>query len=129
MPDKYYVDSDWDIFTIENKIIVNEFVKNEIERLLPNQVEFKSVQLLNIFIPQSDYDKKASRTALEIDIKPHQIQLDKDLLFYIKKKERLKKRTEPLNLEQVNSDKFTAIERKLEVKFPESFKLVFLKRF
>jgi hypothetical protein len=121
VPSQYNSKSDLDIFTIQDKIIVNEFVKDEIERLFPNQVEFSSAQLFNIHIPQEKYDNKTSRVIDEIRIQSHKIEIDKDLLFYIEKKARIEERIQPFNLKD-NNDKFSKIEAKLEVVFPEEFK-------
>ena len=65
VPTNYICDTDMDIFTIEGDIIVNEYVKKAIESSLPNQVQFDSVQLLNISIHNQSSSKSSQRITIE----------------------------------------------------------------
>jgi hypothetical protein len=122
VPDEYSTTADIDIFTIDRDIIVNEFVKEAIEKVLPNQVDFKSVQLLDIRIPQEIYDNKADKTEEKsISIKESNTKLSEELVFYYEKKKRLEHEEYEPDL-SIPDDEFYTIQKKLNIIIPDSFK-------
>jgi hypothetical protein len=121
VPINYISNTDRDIFTIEGDVIVNEYVKKAIEDSLPNQVQFDSVQLLNISIPQPEYDSKSferRNTATVIDSEPS---LDEELVFYYQKAKRIVQEEKEIG-GFINNDEFLDIQQKFNVLIPESFK-------
>jgi hypothetical protein len=61
-PESFRLHSDFDIYCYSNqqKFIVNQYLKDALEKHLPNQIAFKSAQLLNIKIDQHKYDSKSN---------------------------------------------------------------------
>ncbi len=82
VPKAYLVDTDEDIFTIDQDIIVNEFVKKAIEDNLPNQALFESVQLLNIRVPQENYDSNEYVVRDEMSIQDSGIEISEEFLIH-----------------------------------------------
>ena len=97
VPTNYICDTDMDIFTIEGDIIVNEYVKKAIESSLPNQVQFDSVQLLNISISQSKYDSKSSQRITIERLKDSDSSMDEELVFYYQKAKESNKKIRKLS--------------------------------
>ncbi len=121
-PLNYKVDTDEDIFTIEHDIIVNEFVKTAIENALPNQVNFESVQTLNIKIPKERYDNKKNRKALNSSIILNSnTKISEEFIYYSEKAIRLETKEIPFSA-KVDEDEFHQKQIELNVILPESFK-------
>ncbi|MEL7122236.1 MAG: hypothetical protein AAFO07_22495 [Bacteroidota bacterium] len=123
VPSHYSINSNEDVFTMERDIIVNEYVKNAIEKIIPKQVQFDSVQLLNIKILQEVYDSKNKiYFSEEMRFVTPTTAYSQAFLFYRDKKRRLEKTDPPLN-SQVKKDEFFQIQIKLNVIIPEAFKI------
>lgn len=121
-PLNYKVDTDEDIFTIEHDIIVNEFVKTAIENALPNQVNFESVQTLNIKIPKEKYDNKKNGKALDSSIILNSnTKISEEFIYYSEKAIRLETKEIPFAA-KIDEDEFHQKQIELNVILPESFK-------
>lgn len=125
-PTSYHADIDDDVVSIERAIIVNEFVKEAIESLVPRQVEFVSVQLHNIKIPQERYDAKRSRTSLDatVSIVSPIVGWSPEFQFYHDRAERLGREDQPFTFSVVE-DEFLGVQQMLNVVLPESFKTIY----
>jgi hypothetical protein len=123
-PEKYLLQTDYDLYTfsIFNKIIVNQYIKDALENSFPNQINFISAQLLNIYIDQSVYDNKKSLTINTNFSSKLTYQRSKEDLFYYAKAERLKLSDEAFEASMTQGDKFSKKEIALKVLFPETFK-------
>lgn len=122
IPLNYKVDTDEDIFTIEHDIIVNEFVKIAIENALPNQVNFESVQTLNIKIPKEKYDNKENGATLNSSIIINSnTKISEEFIYYSEKAIRLEAKEVPFTT-KINEDEFHQKQIELNVILPESFK-------
>ena len=91
-PEKHTINSDYDIFSfsVHRHFIVNEYLKDTLEKHLPNQMAFKSAQNLDIEIPQIKYEEKASRE-FQFNLNPVKYELSEEMKFYISKQKRIKK--------------------------------------
>ena len=115
-------------YSVHGKIIVSEFLKNELERLLSNQIEFHPCDDLNIKIEQDSYLKLSERIFnLATQIIPVTYKSSsKDSFFYVKK-ERLSKSNINVPEHLHKNDLFTETEKALKVIFPEKFKKQYIK--
>ncbi|MFN0201245.1 MAG: hypothetical protein ACKVTZ_06980 [Bacteroidia bacterium] len=124
-PLNYLANSEDDIFSIGYQIIVNEFVKELIEKVFPNQVKFEPMQPPNINIPQIIYDAKKHRqidSAIDFPMKAADAKVSEEVLYFYEKAKRL---AEEENIEMeipLLEDEFTAIQKRWKVIVPESFK-------
>ncbi|MCE3281998.1 MAG: hypothetical protein K0Q66_735 [Chitinophagaceae bacterium] len=121
-------DADMYSYSAQGSIIVNQYVKDALEKYFPGQMKFSSAQLLNIRIKQELYDAKAQQ---EINSKRTsqlsytESQEDK---YYYAKAERLE-REEPVVTEgMLEDDKFRKKEIELNVVFPRIFKNNYLRK-
>lgn len=118
-PDMYKLSQDCDVFCIKSEIIVNEFVKQKLEELLPNQMEFRPADSYNIRTNQADYNKKKAR---KINVKPLKVVLSAELMFFKQKMDRLKlldRARFPLTKKE---DELAVAENKFNVQFSEAFR-------
>ncbi len=123
-PDKFSLCTDYDLYSysVHRKIIVNQFLKDALEKNFPNQILFKSAQLLNIKIDQTKYEDKKNlmiNTKLSSRLTYKESEEDK---FYFAKVEKLRKSDPPFDASLTHSDKFSKKEIELNVLFPETFK-------
>ena len=123
LPDKYTIISDYDIFSfsVHRHFIVNEYLKDTLEKYLPNQMVFKSAQNLGIEIPQMKYEEKASRE-FQFNLNPVKYELSEEMKFYISKQKRIKKEKKKIDENTLPNDEFFDIQKKLNVILPEGFK-------
>jgi hypothetical protein len=115
-------------FSVHGKIIVNQYLKDALEKNFPNQISFKSAQLLNIHIDQSKYDYKKNlsiNTKLSSRLTYKESEEDK---FYFAKVERLEKSDTAFDVSQTQNDKFSKKEVELNVLFPQVFKNNYLNK-
>lgn len=96
-------------------------LKKAIEVSLPNQVQFESVQLLNISIPQAKYDSKLSKRITKEPLKDSDTSMDEELVFYYQKAKRIEQEEKEIE-EFINNDEFFEIQQKFNLLIPESFK-------
>ncbi|NTS42154.1 hypothetical protein HRG84_14720 [Flavisolibacter sp. BT320] len=123
-PDRYKLKTDYDLYTysVHGKIIINQYLKDILEKNFPGQILFKSAQLLNIEIEQSKYEEKKKLSInTKLSSKLSYRESDEDKFFY-SKVERLENFDPPIKSAELNEDKFTKIELRLNVIFPEIFK-------
>lgn len=123
-PDKFALSTDYDVYSysVHRKIIVNQFLKDALEKNFPNQILFKSAQLLNIKIDQTKYEAKKNlmiNTKLSSRLTYKESEEDK---FYFAKVEKLRNSDPPFDVSLTQSDKFSKKEIELNVLFPETFK-------
>jgi uncharacterized protein (DUF2344 family) len=100
---------------------VNEYLKDTLEKHLPNQMAFKSAQNLDIEIPQIKYEEKASRE-FQFNLNPVKYELSEEMKFYISKQKRIKKEKKKIDENVLLKDEFFEIQKKLNVFLSESFK-------
>jgi len=129
-PSKYLLSSDYDLysFSVHGKIIVNQYLKDALEKNFPNQISFKSAQLLDINIDQSKYENKKNlsiNTKLSSRLAYKESEEDK---FYFAKVERLEKSDTAFDVSQTQDDKFSKKEIELNVLFPQVFKNNYLNK-
>ena len=129
-PSFYKLKTDYDLHTysVHGKIIVNQYLKDALEKNFPNQISFKSAQLLNINIDQSKYENKKNlfiNTKLSSRLAYKESEEDK---FYFAKVERLEKSDTTFDVSQTQDDKFSKKEIELNVLFPQVFKNNYLNK-
>ncbi|RZJ74679.1 MAG: hypothetical protein EOO45_07900 [Flavobacterium sp.] len=123
-PDEYLLRTEKDMYTDPDgrKIIINDFLKHALEKAFPDQMYFRSAQLVPVKIDQEKYDNKAGlNLADNISSKPIYIPSEADLFFQAKMK-RLENSKEAVTPEMTKNDVFSAKELELNVLFPEEFK-------
>jgi hypothetical protein len=123
-PEIYNLNSDFDLFSysVHGRIIINQFLKDILEKNFPNQILFKSAQLLKIKIDKAIYESKKNlsiNTKLSSKLTYKESEDDK---FYFAKSERLEASETPIDLSLTQNDKFSKKEIELNVLFPETFK-------
>jgi hypothetical protein len=125
-PSKFPLNSSYDLYTLKNKIIVNEYVKQAVELVFPNQVHFSSAQLLNIKMDQNIYNSKKE---MPPDFLSLSNSVSKDLSTtdnrYKKKKERLEINDKTLDEHRIEEDDFKLIQIRLNVIFPIELKRIY----
>lgn len=130
-PSKFVLKTNYDIYsyTVHNKFIVTEHLKNELEKYLPNQIGFRSAQLLKIEQEQELYDFMSNRKFdFSGNINPIKYTNASEDLFYFEKMHRLEE-TETIFPDGLQkNDEFKEIEHKLKVILPEKFKRNYRKR-
>lgn len=129
-PSKYILSTDYDLysFSVHGKVIVSQYLKDALVKNFPNQLSFKSAQLLNIKINQSEYENKKNlsiNTKLSSKLTYTEAEEDK---FYFAKVERLEKSDTLLDVSQTQDDKFSKKEIELNVLFPKVFKNNYLNK-
>jgi hypothetical protein len=129
-PSFYKLKTDYDLYTysVHGKIIVNQYLKDALEKNFPNQISFKSAQLLYINIDQSKYENKKNlliNTKLSSRLAYKESEEDK---FYFAKVERLEKSDTTFDISQTQDDKFSKKEIELNVLFPQVFKNNYLNK-
>lgn len=129
-PDKYNLNTDFDLYSysVHGKIIINQFLKDALERNFPNQIRFKSAELLNINIDQTKYENKKNLTInakLSSRLTYKESSEDK---FYFAKVERLETSDISFDVSLTHNDKFSKKEIELNVLFPENFKNNYLNK-
>jgi len=130
IPDQFKLSTDYDVYSysVHREIIVNQFLKETLEKNFPNQIHFKSAQLLNIKIDQLKYEDKKNlivNTKLLSRLTYKESEEDK---FYFTKVDRLEKSDTPLAASALQNDKFSKKEIELNVLFPETFKNSYLNK-
>ena len=130
IPSEFALKTNYDIYSYSahNKFIVTGHLKDELEKHLPNQIDFQSAQLLNIKQEQNIYHLMSNREYdLDGKITPIKYSSASEDSYYIEKKQRLEEMdTEfPDNIQK--NDEFAAIEKKLKVILPENFKKLYRK--
>lgn len=129
-PSEFILKSNYDIYSysVHGKIIVSEFLKNKLERLLPNQIEFDSADVLKIRMGSDSYKELSGRKFnLESQIIPITYKSSSKDNFYYTKKERLEKSSVELPKQLHKNDLFTETEKALKVIFPDKFKKYYIK--
>lgn len=122
-PKKIYIKGNYDIFSLGKEIVVNEYVKNTLEKELPNIWEFKSLQKNQIHIDQSEYDQKEiTYNSLSFALKPFIFQKKKEHQFFLDKMERLSQTKIEVNESLLIKDEFYQISKKLSVIFSKTLK-------
>jgi hypothetical protein len=127
---QFQLPTDYDIYTLEGRIIVNQFVKDAVESVAPGQAAFKSAQRLEITIDQHTYDKKKTNYASSVPsvgAVKEIVQVPEIEKYFRAKKERLEESDQPLNTNVLSNDEFKKTEIKLNVIIPEGFKSYYLK--
>ncbi|MFZ1703131.1 MAG: hypothetical protein WAT79_02230 [Saprospiraceae bacterium] len=129
-PGFYKLKTDYDLYTysVHGKVIVNQYLKDALEKNFPNQISFKSAQLLNIKIEQTEYENKNNlsiNTKLPSRLTYKESEEDK---FYFAKVERLEKSGKAFEVSQIQDDKFSKKEIELDVLFPQVFKNNYLNK-
>jgi len=130
IPEQYSLNTDYDLYSysVHGKIIINQFLKDSLEKNFPNQILFRSAQLLKIKIDQAKYDSKknlAVNTKLSSRLSYKESEEDK---FYFAKVERLEKSDKAFEVSQTQDDKFSKKEIELNVLFPQVFKNNYLNK-
>jgi hypothetical protein len=123
-PDRYNLNSDFDLYSysVHGKVIVNQFLKNALEKNFAGQLLFKSAQLLKIRIDQEKYDEKAKLAInTKLSSKVSFTESDDDKFFFAKR-DRLENFDAPRDTTNGQEDKFTKKETELNVSFSETFK-------
>lgn len=112
-----------DIFTMDGNLIVNEFVKDFLDKYFPNQMLFSSYWKYKIQAPQHLYDAKHNRE-IEYDDSGSKLNggVSEELAFFYEKIKRLRVEDSVFE-EEIMEDEFTEIQRKLNVIIPYDFKL------
>jgi hypothetical protein len=126
LPVQFPLSTSFDIYTLDNRIIVNEFVKEAIESQYPGQVKFDSAQSLKISINQQVYHSK------RLTYKPGQHvttgspigELTEDESYFRGKKQRLEETSAKLERSLPN-DLFRQIQIRLNVVIPDHFKIFY----
>lgn len=128
-PNEFILKSNYDIYSYSNKkIVISEFLKNELERLLPNQIEFDSAKDLNIKMGQGAYRELSRRKfSLDSQIIPITYKSSSKDAFFYAKKERLEKSNIEVPEHLHKNDLFTDTEKALKIIFPEKFKKQYIK--
>jgi hypothetical protein len=122
-PKNIYVKHSYDIFSLGREIVVNEYVKNTLEKVLPNIWDFKSLQKNRIQIDQSKYDQKArTYNSHNFSLKPFTYQKKKDYQFYLDKMDRLSRSKIDIDENIISKDEFYEISKKLRITFPNILK-------
>jgi len=129
-PNKFNLKTDFDLYSysIHGKIVINQFLKDILEKNFPNQIRFKSAQLLNIKIDQTSYEGKKNlsiNTKLSSRLTYKESSEDK---FYFAKAERLQTSDPPFDVSLTHNNKFSKKEIELNVLFPENFKSNYLNK-
>lgn len=107
------------------KIIVNQMLKDALEKELPGQIFFRSAQLLNINIQQEEYDRRRMQ-GVEINLSNRlSFEVPHEVKYYYSKAVRLENNDIPLTSGSLMPGRFLTKELELNVMFPESFKLKF----
>jgi hypothetical protein len=121
LPTRFTIKSNFDVYTVDNRIIVNEFVKEALESNFPNQINFRSAQLLNICTEPKDYERKRSRT-ISFSTRNDLFSVPEVEQHYIAKKDRLERQSVQVDPSLIQADEFTAIQLKLNVIIPDNLK-------
>lgn len=123
-PEAYSLESDYDLYTFSYRgIIINQYVKDALEKNFPGQIGFKSAQLLNIHIDQPKYEaKKQLLVNVKLSSKLSLKGSEEDK-YYFAKRERMEKYESRIEDSQLSEyDVFTRKEKALNVIFPQLFK-------
>lgn len=122
LPNRFALKSNYDLYTLGDRIIVNEFVKQALESNFPNQINFRSAQLLNITTESNDeYEKKRSRTTA-FSKKVEVFSVPQIEQHYIAKRDRLEQASLKVNSSLIPDDEFATIQKKLDVIIPDKIK-------
>jgi len=129
-PSNYLLSTDYDLysFSVHGKIIVNQYLKDALEKNFPNQISFKSAQLLNIKIDQLKYENKRNlsiNTRLSSRLTYKESEED---MFYFAKVERIERSDTAFDISEIQDDKFSKKEIELKVLFPQVFKNNYLNK-
>lgn len=129
-PDQFILNSNYDIYSysVHSKVIVSSFLKQELERLLPNQAWFRSAEQLHISYSPESFTELASRDLnFPIKINPVKHKSSSEDKYFYEKKKRLEE-SEPVMPEDLDKDSpFALVERNFNVQFPEKFKKYYKK--
>ena len=129
LPSKFVLKSNYDIYsyTVHNRFIITEYLKEAIESHLPNSVEIHSAELLKIEQKQDLYDLMSNRKLDFTNINTLKYTSATEDLFYFDKIKRLNKSEEKALDEFQKNDEFTAIEKELKLIIPVKFKRLYRK--
>ena len=123
-PESYHLKEACDIFTIKSDFIVNEFVKEKLEKELPNQISFESTELFNIRASQIDYDKKRGEN-IQIKINKIQVEVSLETIFFEEKMKRLKNTSNSVYPKSQHRDNLAVFENSNGVIFSNNFRMLF----
>ncbi|NII28019.1 hypothetical protein HB364_23240 [Pseudoflavitalea sp. X16] len=129
-PDSYSMITDFDMYSysIHGNIIVNQYLKDALEKNLPGQMAFGSAQWLRIRVDQSRYASKASlQINMKLSSRLHYKESEDDK-FYYAKAVRLDQEDPELDAAVLEDDKFKEKEIELRVIFPKLFKNNYLNK-
>jgi hypothetical protein len=124
-PESYFLKKDYDVFTIKSDFIVNEFVKDKLEKELPDQIYFESAELLKIGMNQEDYDKKKGKN-IEVKTNKVKVEVSPETTFFIEKMERLKNTSDLNSLKSAYNDNLSDFENSNGVIFSDNFRTLYL---
>jgi hypothetical protein len=129
-PNEFNLKTDFDLYSysVHGKIIINQFLKDALEKNFPNQICFRSAQLLNIKIDKTSYESKKN---LSINTKLSSRLTCKEsteVKFYFAKAQRLETSDASFDVSLTHNDKFSKKEIELNVLFPENFKRNYLNK-
>lgn len=128
-PNEFILKSNYDIYSYSNrKIVVSEFLKNELESLLPDQMEFHSANKLKIKMEEDSYYSLSKRKFnIESQIIPVTYKNSSKDNFFYAKNERLEKSKIEVPEHLHENDLFAATEKALKIIFPEKIKKYYIK--
>lgn len=124
-PNSYCLKKDCDIFTIKSDFIVNEFVKDKLEKELPDQIYFESAELLKIGMNQEDYDKKKGKN-IEVKTNKVKVEVSPETTYFIEKMERLKNTSDLNSPKLAYNDNLSDFENSKGVIFSDNFRTLYL---
>lgn len=128
-PDTYRLNSDFDLYSYSHSdIIINQYLKEALEKNFPGQILFRSAQLLNIKIDQTKYDDKKNRETATEPSSRLLYNESEDYKFFFAKRNRLENFDPPVTILEDKADKFTKKESALNVLFTSTFKENFLNK-
>ena len=128
-PSKFVLKSDYDIYSysVHNRFIITNHLKKELETQLPNQVEYRSAQLMKIEQYQGSYELLSKRKFEFSNVSPIKFTNATEDLFFFDKMKRLDESDEKIPDILIKNDEFTAIEKELRVIIPDKFKRLYRK--
>lgn len=121
LPARFALKSNYDLYTLGNRIIVNEFIKEALDENFPNQINLRSAQLLNITAESNEYETKRSRTTT-FSKKVEVFSVPQIEQHYIGKRDRLEQASLKIDPSLIQDDEFAAIQNQLDVIIPDKMK-------
>ncbi len=128
-PSKFILKSDFDIYSysVHNRFVITNHLKQALEIQLPNQVEFRSAQILKIEQCQDSYELLSERKYDFSNVSPIKYTNAADDLYFYEKMMRLDESDEKIPDGLIKNDEFTTKETELRVIIPDKFKRLYRK--